>query len=308
MSRPLAGYIGYDAEPATDAAPGIWTLREAELYQRKAQWPLPPLNPSTITGLQLWLDASDASTLYDATTGGSLVAADGGVARWEDKSGNDRHATQGTAGARPLRKTSIQGGLDVMRFDGTDDLLAVSGSASSMKFLHSSNSTVFLALKVGTVSDPNTFYSILGTNALSSANVGFCIFFDDRATFSLFDRFRIFFSEGTAGEFPINDVGTDNEFPPNTFSLFSAVIQPSNGTAADRAFRYRNGSLLSQSNTSTATPSTADATNDVQIGANGGSGALLNGDICEILIYDTALSDTDREAVENYLLAKWGIS
>jgi hypothetical protein len=51
----------------------------------------------------LWLDASDASTLFDATTGGSLVAADGAVARWEDKSGNARHATQATLSLRPER-------------------------------------------------------------------------------------------------------------------------------------------------------------------------------------------------------------
>jgi hypothetical protein len=34
----------------------------------------------------------------------------------------------------------------------------------------------------------------------------------------------------------------------------------------------------------------------------------LNGDIAEIIIYNSALSDTDRGLVESYLLAKWGIS
>jgi hypothetical protein len=37
-------------------------------------------------------------------------------------------------------------------------------------------------------------------------------------------------------------------------------------------------------------------------------GSGLNGDIAEIIMYDTALSDTDRAAVETYLLAKWGIT
>jgi hypothetical protein len=68
----------------------------------------------------LWLDASDSSTLYDAVTGGSLVAADGLVARWEDKSGNARHATQATSGSRATRKTSQINSKDVLRFDGGD--------------------------------------------------------------------------------------------------------------------------------------------------------------------------------------------
>ena len=56
----------------------------------------------------LWLDASDLSTIYDTSVGGSLVADGGSVGRWEDKSGNARHAIQATAGNRPVRSgTSI---------------------------------------------------------------------------------------------------------------------------------------------------------------------------------------------------------
>jgi len=73
----------------------------------------------------IWLDASDASTLYDATVGGSLVAANGAIARWEDKSGNARHATQSTGVSQPLRKTSIQNGKDVVRLDGANDFFTI---------------------------------------------------------------------------------------------------------------------------------------------------------------------------------------
>ena len=34
----------------------------------------------------------------------------------------------------------------------------------------------------------------------------------------------------------------------------------------------------------------------------------LNGDIAEIIIYNSALSDADRSAVESYLMTKWAIS
>lgn len=61
-------------------------------------------SPLDIPGCQLWLDASDPNTLYDATSGGSLVTPDGTIARWEDKSGNLRHFTQPFSGIRPTRK------------------------------------------------------------------------------------------------------------------------------------------------------------------------------------------------------------
>ena len=79
----------------------------------------------------MWLDASDAATLYDATSGGSLVAADGTVARWEDKSGNARHLTQGTLANRPTRKTSMYNGRDIVRVFGSGDLMARTGFSVS---------------------------------------------------------------------------------------------------------------------------------------------------------------------------------
>jgi hypothetical protein len=57
--------------------------------------------PRTFTPLSLspalWLDASDTSTLFDVS--GNVVAPDGAIARWEDKSGNGRHAV------KKIRKT-----------------------------------------------------------------------------------------------------------------------------------------------------------------------------------------------------------
>lgn len=86
-------------------------------------------NPLTLSPA-LWLDGADASTMFDATTGGSLVATDGSIARWEDKSGNGRHATQGTVLSRPQRKDSILNGRGCVRFDGSNDAMGTSFSMS----------------------------------------------------------------------------------------------------------------------------------------------------------------------------------
>jgi hypothetical protein len=262
--------------------------------------------PTSVSGCQLWLDASDANTLYDATSGGSLVAADGSVARWEDKSGNVRHATQSTSGNRPARKTSVRNSRDVLRFDGSNDCLTIAGSASSMKFLHSTNSTLFVVVKAGTTSDPGVLMGILGSNAVASANNGFCLFYDDRSP-TLNDQMRWLVTRGTVGTFVCNETGSANEFAANTFSLLSLVSTPDNGTASNRVFRYRNGTLLSQNNSNTDALSTADSTFDIQVGSIGNSGSVLNGDLCEVIIYNSALSATDRQSVQNYLTAKWGL-
>ncbi len=81
------------------------------------------LKPREIQGCQLALDASIATSLYDATSGGSLVAADGAVARWEDQSGSGYHVTQATGTKQPLRRVANRAGLDALQFDNTDDRL-----------------------------------------------------------------------------------------------------------------------------------------------------------------------------------------
>lgn len=64
---------------------------------------------------QLWLDAADSGTV-------SLDVNDG-VIQWGDKSGNGRHAAQATAPARPTLDPAARNGLDIIRFDGVNDVL-----------------------------------------------------------------------------------------------------------------------------------------------------------------------------------------
>ena len=74
-------------------------------------------------GCDIAYDFSNPASLYDATSGGALVASGAAIARAEDQSGNAAHMTQATAGNRPLRVVAAQNGRDAARFDGTDDYL-----------------------------------------------------------------------------------------------------------------------------------------------------------------------------------------
>lgn len=75
------------------------------------------------TNLALRLDASNFSSMYDATSGGNIVADGSTVARWEDQSGNGRHATQGTSNNRPVFKKYF-GDIGGVYFDGSNDSLS----------------------------------------------------------------------------------------------------------------------------------------------------------------------------------------
>jgi hypothetical protein len=73
-------------------------------------------DPRRIAGLQLWLDAADASSL----------TIDTGVSEWRDKSGRAKHFVQVTGNNQPSATTQTIGGRVALGFDGTNDTLSCS--------------------------------------------------------------------------------------------------------------------------------------------------------------------------------------
>lgn len=70
--------------------------------------------PTDLSGLQLWLDASDAA---------SITQTAGAVSQWSDKSGSGNHFTQTVASYQPTTGTRTLNGLNALDFDGSDDKL-----------------------------------------------------------------------------------------------------------------------------------------------------------------------------------------
>jgi len=127
-------------------------------YQFAVAAPTDLWTPAAIS-TNLWLDASDASTFYDATTDGNLVAAEDTVARWQDKSGNSRHFIQGDASLRPTFKASVQNGKSVLRFDGSDWM-------EGPGFASWANQALFFISCKTTTSD--TLFSLFGNTSRTS--------------------------------------------------------------------------------------------------------------------------------------------
>ena len=85
-------------------------------------------NPRQVSGLILWLDASQITGLSDGDS----------VTNWFDSSGLSNTATQGTASARPTYKVSVKNGRPAILFDGVDDGFVLTTGLSL------SNYTVFV--------------------------------------------------------------------------------------------------------------------------------------------------------------------
>jgi len=228
----------------------------------------------------LWLDASDASTLWDSTTGGALVAADGSVARWEDKSGNGRHATQGTAVSRPQRKAAIQNGRDVVRFDGSNDYLALSSSYDLPTF------SIFAVSKRINNASTNAIYTS-GTSDGTNKR--------DAMLFYAGGSNQLLAQRSDNASYPTASIG-------NTFNSFEICESNFNGSTLTVSVNGVDSSPVS-------TSISGSSTDSIWIGAANQTvpGFWMQGDIAEILVFPTALSDTDRGRVEAYLNLKWSI-
>lgn len=87
--------------------------------------------PTDLTGLQVWLDVSDLSTMFQEIGSETTQAVvNGPVGRILDKSSNGYIAVAASDDRRPILRQS--GDLRYLEFDGVDDLLQIDGSAYSI--------------------------------------------------------------------------------------------------------------------------------------------------------------------------------
>lgn len=236
-------------------------------------------SPSNISGLQLWLDATTG--LFDATSGGNAVTTDGSaVARWEDQSGNGYHATQGTSNNRPVLKTSIQNGKNILRFDGSNDVLLATISASSPR-------TTFAVAKIA-----STTAAWRGLWAFNGSGTDGSLIFIFQQAGSANDKLAG--GRAAAGyEITYSIAPGTNFFVGSQINTLTKVSGRLNKSSA--------GSLTHSS-------LSIGAGNETRIGAGRVVGSEnWYGDIAEIISYNSELTTSDIESVENYLASKWGI-
>jgi hypothetical protein len=253
-----------------------------------------PFIPTHIAGCQLWLDAADATTISIGT----------GVSQWNNKGVLGGNFNQGTGGAQPAYITAGLNGKNILRFDGTKQLIG-SLSAASYNYFHQDVRTDFYVIKIGTSSDPKTLYTILSNGTLTALH-GSGVAYDDRSIFNRNNSIYHLNSSNNASVYNTSNVNND-AFIPNTWGKFHVLADPKNSTAANRS-EIVVGSTSYKNNTATLAASTTNATHVLRIGGNPDfTGFLLVGDLAEIISYNKLLSSGEITTVNNYLSTKWAI-
>jgi len=235
-------------------------------------------NPKTIAGLQLWLDASDAS---------SVTTVSGAASQWNDKSGNARHATQTTANNRPAYNGVI-GGKAALTFDGTNDAMATGLESASL----TGYATFFCVCRpsFADAATANNKAPLYGRDSTTSNAYGINLF-NSSGTLTLNTQWR---------GLQFNAIGG----PTVTLGLDAILV---GGVTLAQHVRRVSGVAANFVGTPTAGTNSA-AGNFLNVGQDPTQLRWWNGPIGEVLVYDRALSLTEIATIEKWLGTKWSIT
>jgi hypothetical protein len=234
-------------------------------------------------GLLLWLDAADDATF--------VFSSGTEVSQWRDKSGNNFHANQATTANQPSRNTVVNSRKSVNFTSANGDRLRVN---SGMVFTNSVTAIVFI--KPGTQNFP--YADILDQDHAMDGYNGWVIQRNNAASQWL--------------------VWLGNE--ANTTWLNTNAVSYADNTPQIVTLR-KGSSTLTLSSNGTSSGDVAIADQQIRqvgyLGLNIGSWRAgnelfsssrhYNGEICEIVVYNRALSLTELKQVHTYLGQKWGV-
>lgn len=260
--------------------------------------PVPNL-PKTISGLTLWLDANDTSSLFDSDTGGNIITTDGtAVGRWQDKSGNNYHATQSSASLRALFKRSVINNRNTLRFDGTDDYYT--GLSSALSIANTTNKFSIFIVSIPDLTGRQSAYAGGGILRKMPAV---------ESSTSWYIGYR------SGGSLAFSCIGNPNSISSNTTVTDDAItlgyVEYDGTAGANTADRTKLFINTVQSAETAGDGSGGWGTGDGELGRGYPSSAPLSyyfkNDLCEIIIYNKILSSIEKAIIEKYLNKKWRI-
>jgi len=243
-------------------------------------------SPTDIKNCILWLDANDPDTLYQDTTASTNITANGqSVAYWTDKAGG-QDVAQSVVSARPTYRTNIFKDKPALYFDGGDDLLSLVNRQTT------GPCTIIVVCRIDLHS--GDISGIMCYGDTTGGNSGPGIIYQSAYTP---------FLDGL-GAGPT----TSSKTIQSTLGKPSIITGIYTQNRTTNSYIYING-FFQQYYTGTGV-ALASSSPRVQIGARTGGGFNIRrmiGHIAECIVYDRALTDVERAAVENYLSDKWGI-
>ena len=232
--------------------------------------------PTQISGLTLWLDANDSGSLYQVSNGTNPALNNNDfIGLWKDKSGNSNNATQSTASLRPYVVASGQNSKNIIRFPYAA-WNAATGPYMNATIGSLSAYSVFIICKFRT----NEFYSMVLTGGSSQFEVR---------------------NYSSTGYIEWNIAG--GYFPRDTVSNVGSYILIELTRSGSDYTLYKNGISVGTSNNA----SSLNIGSTIFISSRSGNSYYFDGDMAEIIIYNSAITTAQRQQVEAYLNQKWGI-
>jgi hypothetical protein len=242
-------------------------------------------DPLSISGCVLWLKAD--GNVYNR---GTTQATDGQtVETWADASASNATVTQSTSDARPTFKANIvNGSKPVLRFTGNtgQDFF----ECTTNIFSGATAGTCFVVL--AQTLDPPTADNSTGpaVGNFGSASGGSPSDHSSWTDGSIYDGF------GSTGRKSVGNPSTN---------LATWHLRSARSATSDYKF-FINGTQFYTTGSNTVGFRSSSPYG--WIGRAVGTTFFFNGDVAEVLMYNSALGATDREAVEDYLGTKYGIT
>jgi len=250
------------------------------LYNSNQIYTLPTLtninffSPASISGLSLWLDGAD-STQFTFSSGSN-------IATWKDKSGLNNTAT--ASGSPVLQTYTINGQQSVYMPNAPYFGGSISITGTTVTTFAVATTTATLPL---TGSDQRLVSLENGAGPDYGRTDG---------TIALFNQS----SSSWIGTWRVSGPVANSGITQNVPFLACSKYDGTNG------FLWKNGSpgsIASSGSTGTFGVTKYGIGNRAN-----NSSEFWRGYIGEVIIYNTALSDTDRQNVETYLTQKWGLN
>lgn len=242
--------------------------------------------PAVFVGNPLvWLDASNTNTVFTDTACTTPATNGSRVRCWKDKSVNNFSAIQATDDDwRPTYSHNQMNGLPVMVFDPSSTVQKLSiADHNSLDIF--GDMSILVVLNFDTVAGSGILGKTIGNvtapydlHAWSPPN-------------------RIWFYRGDTVSYGTS--GSNGYLSSGTNYVVSIVMS---GTTVNH---FGNGTAQGSG---TMSPTIAGNSNSLDIGSRNDNYTKMDGKIAELLLYDTALSTTDRQAIEQSLGNKWGIA
>lgn len=251
--------------------------------------------PSMLTNLKLWLDAS-------VLTG----ANDSSVSNWTDQSGNGADFLQSVSSYQPKLKTNLLNNQNVVRFDGVDDFLFNQTSLDMLK--NKSGCTIFVVAKY-----PATFTN----NRSISISDGINSYYS-RAKMQQGSS-QLYLATGKRLDSESEDGASSSAFATNTFVVHQGEFDYANATATQSI----NGVVDGYDSTFATSGSTSNTDSiTLNVGARYQSPSTvftpnstlyprpdnyMDGDIAEICVFDRILTSLEKSYMNSYFNAKWNL-